>query len=118
MQALLADWGYGIEEVNIHGCLHLKSAVTQVSDGLLLLNPKWVNKDSFAGMDFIAVDEAEPMAANSLLVDNKVIYPEAYPKTLTKLIKAGITTITLDISEIAKAEGGVTCCALLFKTSL
>ena len=118
MQSLLADWGYRIKEVNIHGCLHLKSAVTQVSDGLLLLNPKWVNKESFSGMDFIAVDEAEPMAANSLLVDNKLIYPDAYPKTLAKLIKAGITTITLDISEIAKAEGGVTCCALLFKTSL
>jgi len=64
----------------------------------------------------IEIDPGEPCAANGLLVGEKVIYPNAFPKTLARLERAGIDVITLDTSELAKAEGAVTCCSLVFKS--
>jgi dimethylargininase len=116
MQNILSPFNYLIEGVDVSGCLHLKSAVTRVSKKTLLINPEWVGKKSFPGMGFIEIDPGEPCAANGLLVGEKVIYPNAFPKTLARLERAGIDVITLDTSELAKAEGAVTCCSLVFKS--
>jgi len=99
----------------VTGCLHLKSAVTQVSDDTLLINPEWVSKDDFSGMDFIEVALSEPYAANAVLVDGSIIYPSTFPKTMAILDKVGINLLTVDADELAKAEGALTCCSLIFK---
>ncbi len=38
----LSPFGYTVHLVPVHGCLHLKSAVTQVSADTVLINPDWV----------------------------------------------------------------------------
>jgi len=101
--------------VRVMGCLHLKSAVTQVSDNTLLINPEWVSKDDFPGMQFIEVDPSEPYAANAVLVDGTIIYPSSFPKTRAKMETAGIPMLIVDADELAKAEGAVTCCSLIFR---
>jgi len=116
MQNTLSPYGYHITGVEISGCLHLKSAVTQIAEKILLINPKWAKENSFAGMNFIEVDESEPYSANALLVGKSVVFPTAYPKTQQRLKAAGIPTIPVDISELAKAEGGVTCCCMIFRS--
>ena len=116
MQTLLAEYGYEVKGVEVHNCLHLKSAVTQMSDHLLLINPAWIDKSHFTEYEIMEVDPSEPYAANGLLIGDQVIYPNAHPMTLARLEQAGIKAITLDISEIAKAEGAVTCCSLVFQT--
>ena len=115
IKAILEPIGYEVRAVNVAGCLHLKSAVTQVSEDTLLINPQWVSKDDFPGMHFIEVDPSEPYAANAVLVDDTLIYPSSLPKTRAKLEKAGIKFRMVDADELAKAEGAVTCCALIFK---
>jgi dimethylargininase len=115
MQAFLAPFGYSVHGVPVTGCLHLKSAVTQVAADTLLVNPAWVNKDNFLGMKFIDVDPTEPYAANALMLADKLIYQPAYPKTLLRLEAAGIHPLLVDQSELAKAEGALTCCSLIFK---
>jgi dimethylargininase len=115
IEAILEPIGYKVRAVNVTGCLHLKSAVTQVSKDTLLINPQWVSKDDFPGMQYIEVDPSEPYAANSVLVDDTIIYPSSFPKTRAKLEKAGIKFRMVDADELAKAEGAVTCCALIFK---
>lgn len=95
--------------VNVHGALHLKTAVTRVSKDSLLVNRDWIDVQPFAGWNLI--DAEEPFAANALLVGETVIYPNAFPKTLAKLRHLDVRLV--DASELAKAEGGVTCCALL-----
>ena len=97
--------------VDVHGALHLKSAVTRVGRNTLLVNRDWLDLTPFAGWNRIDVDPGEPFAANALLVDNVVIYPSAFPRTRAKL--AGFDVRTVDADELAKAEGGVTCCAVL-----
>jgi dimethylargininase len=115
IRAILEPIGYEVRAVNVTGCLHLKSAVTQVSEDTLLVNPEWVSKDDFPGMHFIEVDPSEPYAANAVLVDGAIIYPSSFPKTRAKLEKAGINLLVVDADELAKAEGAVTCCSLIFK---
>jgi dimethylargininase len=115
IKAILEPIGYEVRAVNVAGCLHLKSAVTQVSEDTLLINPQWVSKDDFPGMHFIEVDPSEPYAANAVLVDDTLIYPSSLPKTRAKLEKAGIKFRMVEADELAKAEGAVTCCALIFE---
>lgn len=115
IKAILEPRNYQVRGVNVTGCLHLKSAVTQISKDTLLINPEWVSKDDFPGMQFIEVDPSEPYAANAVLVGDTIIYPSSFPKTQAKLQAAGIRMLIVDADELAKAEGAVTCCSLIFK---
>ena len=115
MQVFLEPFSYKVWGVPVSGCLHLKSAITLVARDTLLINPAWVDQANFRGMQFIEVDPAEPYAANALLVGETVIYQPAYPKTRLRLEAAGIQTRLVDQSELAKAEGALTCCSLIFE---
>lgn len=115
LQALLLPFGYSVIPVEVTGCLHLKTAVTQVKENTLLLNPDWVEKKNFPGKDFIEVDPSEPFAANAVLLNSqKIIYSNTHPRTQRKLEEAGIKLVLVPADELAKAEGGVTCCSILF----
>jgi dimethylargininase len=114
LDAILRPLGYTVRAVAVEGCLHLKTAVTQVAHDTVLLNPAWVSASQFEGWRIVEVDPAEPMAANALLVGNVVVHPAAFPLTRRRLQAAGIPIRAVDVSEIAKAEGGVTCCSLVF----
>ena len=115
LRALLSPHGYEIEALPITGCLHLKSAVTQVAPDVLLLNPDWVEPAAFEGYGRIEVETSEPYAANALLIGNAVLYPTAFPRTGARLEGAGIRLVPVDVSELAKAEGAVTCCSLILQ---
>lgn len=101
--------------VAVHGALHLKTAVTRVAAGTLLVNRDWLDLSPFAGWNLIDTDPSEPFGANALLIDGVVIYPSAFPRTRTRL--TGLDVRTVDADELAKAEGGVTCCAVLVGAS-
>ncbi|MBI1794045.1 MAG: dimethylargininase [Chloroflexi bacterium] len=116
MQNYLRPFGYEIEGVTVTGCLHLKSAVTQVAEDTLLINPEWADKNYFDGMKFVEIDPSEPYAANALLIGDTIIYPTAFPKTQKRLEAAGVKIVNVDADELAKAEGAVTCCSLIFKS--
>jgi dimethylargininase len=110
---LLAPLGYAVRGVPVYGCLYLKSAVTQVAENALLINRDWVAADEFGGMELVDIDPSEPYAANALWIDETVIYAAAYPRTRERLEARGIAVHTVDLSELAKAEGAVTCCSVI-----
>lgn len=111
--ALLASHGYTVEAVPVSGCLHLKSAVTQVTPDAVLVNPAWVDTAALSVFALIEVDAGEPHAANALMVGDALVYPEGFPKTAARLDRAGARIVAVDVSELAKAEGAVTCCSVL-----
>jgi dimethylargininase len=115
MQTFLERYGYAVHGVPVTGCLHLKSAVTQVAKDTLLINPDWVDRVNFPGMKCIEIDPSEPYGANALLVGDTVIYQPAYPRTRLRLETAGIHPLLVDQSELAKAEGALTCCSIIFR---
>ena len=113
LATLLRPHGYSVEAIGVHGCLHLKSAVTQVAPDAVLVNPAWVDRAAFAGWRVIEVDPNEAYAANALLIGDTAIYPTAFPRTAARLERAGIRLVMVDLSELAKAEGAVTCCSVI-----
>ena len=113
MRQMLTPFGYRVCEVAVSGCLHLKSAVTAVEDDVLLVNPEWVDLGSFGGFRFVEIDPQEPFAANVLRLDDRLIFSTAFPRTAARLVQLGRRLKLVDASEVAKAEGAVTCCSLI-----
>ncbi len=110
---LLSPWGYRVTAVPVSGCLHLKSAVTEVADGLLLANPCWVAPAAFAPHEVLPVSDGEPAAANALRLGRAVVFPAHHPRTAHRLEEAGLRVVRVPAAELSKAEGGVTCCSLI-----
>lgn len=117
LRSLLAPFGYEVRCIDVFGALHLKSAVTLVAvgeDPTLLIDPGIIDPAAFPGCRTIAIDPSEPGAANALLVGDTAVFPAEFPATRARLEAAGIRTVAVEASELAKAEGGVTCCAIVF----
>jgi dimethylargininase len=114
LRGLLAPYDYDVIAVPVTGCLHLKSAVTLLGRNTLLANRSWFDTSSFTGYQWIDVAPGEPHAANALAVANQIIFPASFPHTKARMEAQGFSTIPLDISELQKAESGLTCSSLLF----
>lgn len=113
LTALLEPLEYRVVPVEVSGCLHLKTAVTAVTPHTLLVNRAWVDTAPFAGYKIIDVPAAEPDAANTLPLGGAVLLPASLPETRALLEARGLTVETIDVSELQKAEAGVTCCSIL-----
>jgi len=115
LAAILKPHGYEVLEVPVTGCLHLKSAVTYIGEKMLLANRDWFDTTQFSGYEWIDVDPAEPHAANALALGGTVIFPTSFPRTSARIKSKGFHVTALDISELQKAESGLTCSSLLFQ---
>ncbi len=114
LAAILAPHHYEVIAVPVTGCLHLKSAVTHLGRNTLLANRAWFDTTPLAGHEWIDVDPAEPHAANALALGGTIIFPASFPRTRAQIEARGFSVITIDISELQKAESGLTCSSLLF----
>jgi dimethylargininase len=114
LSEILAAHNYKVVAVPVTGCLHLKSAVTYLGRNTLLANRAWFDAAPFASYLWIDVHAAEPQAANALALGETVIFPASFPQTRAKIEAAGFQVTPLDISELQKAESGLTCSSLLF----
>lgn len=110
---LIEPRGYSVTAISVVHCLHLKSAVTHVGERTLLVNPDWVDRGHFTDSDLVTVDPGEPSAANALRIGETVLFDEAHPRTRARLERAGIAVQPVNLGELAKAEGAVTCCSLI-----
>lgn len=115
LQRLLDNYGYQVIAVKLSDCLHLKTAVTRVDDRTLLINKQWVNPAHFRTYELIEVDSSEPFAANCLPIKDFIIYPNTFPRTQKKLEQRGFKVKNVQLDELAKAEGAVTCCSLIIE---
>jgi dimethylargininase len=116
LRNIVADYGFSVRTVTTTKCLHLKSAVSEVAPGMLLINPDWISLPAFGNFELIDIDDEEPHAANALRVGTRVIYPSSFPRTMEKLVQRGIDVTPIDVSELQKAEGAVTCCSLIISS--
>jgi dimethylargininase len=113
----LAPLGYAVRPVEMRGCLHLKSACTYLGRDAVLANRDWANLGPFAHARVIDVAPGEPAAADVLAIGDTVIVPASFPETARALDRAGWHVLAIDVSELQKAEAGVTCMSLIFNGS-
>ena len=114
LAVITEHYGYDLTAVPVTGCLHLKSAVTYLGRNTLLGNRAWFHPNRFEGFDWVDVDPAEPHAGNALTIGESIVFPASFPKTRARIEAKGFRVELLDISELQKAESGLTCSSLLF----
>lgn len=117
LAAIVAPFGYDVRPVAVHGCLHLKSAVTAIAPDLLLAHAPWIDSTPFRDCKLIPVDPTELSGANALAVNGRVFVVASAPRTAGRLSACGLHVRLLDVSELQKAESGLTCSSLLYVSS-
>jgi dimethylargininase len=115
---IVGPLGYRAVQAELRDCLHLKTGVTfagRDANGaaVLLYSERSVDPLQFAGVQPLPVHEQEPAAANCLRAGEHLILPAGNPRTADKLRGRGFEVIELDVSELQKAEAGVTCMSLI-----
>ena len=114
LDGIVRPLGYSVVPVRVAGCLHLKSAACAVDDETVLVNREWVATDPFRGLRLVDVPAAEPFGANVLRLPGAVLVSAAHPATADRIRGLGRQAVTVDVSELHKAESGVTCMSLVF----
>ena len=126
LRDVLRAFNYEVQPIEVRGCLHLKSACSYIGNDTLLINRSWIDAERLRGFELMDVPDEEPAAANALLIKDVVIMPASFPKTHALLEKRGFEipaspqaaalpqVRTIDLSELQKAEAGVTCTSLIF----
>ena len=115
LAAELGPFGYRVTPVGVHGCLHLKSAVCYLGQNTVLAHTNWFDTAVLKGLHVVQVPPEEPHAANVLAIGNTVLVSSAFPRTADLLGGMGWSVRVLDISELMKAEAGLTCSSILLE---
>jgi dimethylargininase len=113
LDSLARPLEYAVYSVEVRGCLHLKTACTALPDGRLLVNPDWLDVSALGGRRLVEIPAKEPWGANTLPIGTRVVLPSAHQQTAALIRGLGFDPLPVDITELAKAEGGVTCLSLL-----
>ena len=98
--------------IPLPGGLHLKSSVNRIDDDTVIATGPFAVLDPFAGYDKVIVDEEEEYAANLLSIKGSLIIAARFPRTRDKLVAAGHEPIELEMGEMRKMDGGLTCLSL------
>jgi dimethylargininase len=114
LSGIVTAHGYQVIGVPVPGCLHLKSAVTALDEHTLLANRAWFDSSVLPGYEWLDVDPVEPHAGNALTFSGTIIFPASFPRTRARIEARGFCVAPLDISELQKAESGLTCSSLIF----
>lgn len=117
LRQILAPYGYSVTGVKTTGCLHLKTACSALPDGRFLVNIDWIDASMLPADQLLHVPTNEPWAGDVLVIGSKIIVSSAFPETIGLLRAQGWDVIPVNVSEYAKAEGGVTCLSLVFRAS-
>jgi dimethylargininase len=113
-RAILGHDGYRIVSVNVRDVLHLKSACTYLGGDVVVWLHGHLDQPGFARFQKITVPRAEAHAANCLSVNGTVLVASGAPQTRARIEDAGFSTIELQMSELWKAGGGLTCSSIIF----
>jgi dimethylargininase len=112
MIRILENHGMTGSKVYLGKMLHLKSGTSYLENNTMLISGEFIGKKEFEKYNRIVVSEEESYAANSLWINGKVLVPAGFPGTREKIEEAGYETITIDVSEFRKVDGGLSCLSL------
>ncbi len=110
----LSQKGYSASTVQLTEFLHLKTGVSYLDQGYVLVGGELVNHPAFNHLKQIIVSEEEAYAANCIMINGTVLLAQGYPETKKQIMKLGYPIIELDMSEFRKIDGGLSCLSLRF----
>jgi dimethylargininase len=111
---ILEAYGNKWTPIPVDAGLHLKSSVNYVSQNTLLITEDFAGLAAFSPYHKIMVESTEAYAANTLWINDYLLTPKGFPNTRKKLESLGLEIIELDVSELRKMDGGLTCLSIRF----
>ena len=114
---IVAPHGYEVIALSTKESLHLKSACTAIDDETLFRNPNWIEIDALRGFRLLATPANEPESANVLRLGSTVCVQAGFPGAVELIGKIAQRVETIDMSELRKAEAGLTCCSVVFEST-
>jgi len=115
LATIVRPLGYAVVPVRLGNCLHLKSACSALDEGTVLVNRAWLEPGALSGLRLVDVPAEEPWGANVLSLPGATLVSAACPQTADLLCGLGQHVVPLDVSELHKAEAGLTCMSLVFR---
>jgi dimethylargininase len=112
--SIVARYGNTWETVPVQDGLHLKSSVNYIGKNTLLLSQKFAGLAAFSKYEQIIVDQADEYACNTLWINDCLIMPKGFPNTRKRFEILDMKIIELEVSEVRKMDGGLTCMSLRF----
>jgi dimethylargininase len=94
--------------------LHLKSAMAYAGDGTFVVSEALLPVLAIPKTHVIRVAPGEEYGANCVRVNEAVFIPTEHPRLRDELERAGYDTVSLDVSEFRKMDGGLSCLSLRF----
>ncbi|MEP6744559.1 MAG: hypothetical protein ABJB33_03615, partial [Gemmatimonadota bacterium] len=89
---------------SISGILHIKSGLTALGHGRLLVIESLAEHPSFAGLEVVRVPQGEEYAANGVRVNDVVLVAAGFPRTHALLRGLDYALEVLEMSEFAKMD--------------
>ena len=96
------------------GIMHLKSYVTYLGRGIAIATEKYSRHPALEGLHILIPPEGEEYAADTLAVGDTVLMAEGHVEAHRLVRDAGFDVIPMDVSEIEKCDGALTCLSILF----
>ena len=96
------------------GIMHLKSYVTYLGKGIMIATERYATHPALEGFQMIIPPSRDEYAADTLAVGDTVLMAEGYPEAHVMVKEAGFDVVTLNVSEIQKCDGALTCISILF----
>lgn len=116
LRDVVRPYGYTVTAIPVLECLHLKTACSALPDGRFLVNADWIDASPLPKGSTLQVPANEPWSGDVLVIDSMIISSDAFPETAQLLGEQGFGVVPVSVSEFAKAEGGVTCLSLVFRS--
>jgi dimethylargininase len=110
----LESCGHTWQAVPVGAGLHFKSSVNLVDPTTLLVTESFAGRKELSQYQQVIVPAGEEYAANTLLINGRLIIPSGYPETRARLEPLNLPITELDTSEFRKMDGGLTCLSLRF----
>jgi dimethylargininase len=111
---ILEEHGHTWTTVQVGEGLHLKSSVNFLGRDTLLITESLAGHRAFRNFKKVVLDRGEDYAANTLWVNDSLLMPAGFPGARRKLSTLGFPLFELDVSEVRKMDGGLTCLSLRF----
>lgn len=117
LDRILGDSGASCSFIDIRDVtelLHLKSGLAWLGDNRFVVTESLMARAELAGYELIPVAADEQYAANCVRINDRVLIAGGYPKIAHTLDGLGYETISLEMSEFQKLDGGLSCLSLRF----
>ena len=114
LKEILEQEGYEATIITLKEFFHLKTGIAYLGDNRMVVAGEFVDHPAFDSYEKIVIGKEDEYSANCIRVNDYVIIPSGYEKTKRKFNEVGYETIELEMSEVQKHDGGLSCLSLRF----